>query len=121
MEICVGEIASIVGRYYAMDRDNRWERIEKAYNLLTRGEGTIAANAEQVFRESYAAGTTDEFLEPHLIQTKQDSRIREGDVVIFYNIRGDRGRGITKALFNNEDVSLEDYYLCMQYTNVLYL
>ena len=115
-EIGVGEIASIVGRYYAMDRDNRWERIEKAYNLLTRGEGTIAANAEQVFKESYAAGTTDEFLEPHLIQTTQDSRIREGDVVIFYNIRGDRAREITKALFNHEEVPFETRDLKLNYT-----
>src|SRR5690625_6091126 len=90
-----------------MDREHRGERIEKAYDRLTRGEGTIAANAEQVFKESYAAGTTDEFLEPHLIQTTQDSRIREGDVVIFYNIRGDRAREIIKALINHEEIPIE--------------
>src|SRR5690625_6718439 len=87
---------------------------------MNRGEGTIAANAEQVFRESHAAGTTDEFLEQHLIQTKQDSRIREGDVVIFYNIRGDRAREITKAPFNHEDVPFETRDLILIYTTFNY-
>lgn len=115
-EIGVGEIASVVGRYYAMDRDKRWERVEKAYNLLVHGEGAVAENAEQVFEESYAAGKTDEFLEPHLIRTARPSRIEEGDVVIFYNIRGDRAREITKALFSYEDVPFETPDLNLNYT-----
>lgn len=115
-EIGVGEIASVVGRYYAMDRDNRWERVEKAYNLLVHGEGKHAENAEAVFEESYLAGKTDEFLEPHLVRTGKPARIQEGDVVIFYNIRGDRAREITKALFSYEDVPFEKSELNLNYT-----
>ncbi len=98
-EIGTGTLASVVGRYFAMDRDNRWERIEKAYDLLTRGKGTAVSNPEDVFTNSYMAGKTDEFLEPHLINTDENSRIKPGDVVVFYNIRGDRARQITKSFF----------------------
>lgn len=115
-EIGVGEMASVIGRYYAMDRDNRWERIEKAYDLLVHGKGTAAANAEQVFEESYSADGTDEFLEPWLVHTENSSRIQEGDVVIFYNIRGDRAREIIKALFRSEDVPFETSELNLNLT-----
>lgn len=103
-ETGVGEIASIIGRYSAMDRDNRWERTEKALDLLINGTGTVAESAEQVFEESYASGITDEFIEPHLVSKDPVSRIQDGDVVIFFNIRGDRARQITKALLNLDDV-----------------
>lgn len=103
-EVGKGEIASIVGRYFAMDRDNRWERTKKALDLLTKGIGTIADSADQVFEKSYAAGVTDEFIEPHMVNTDEESRIQNGDVVVFFNIRGDRARQITKALLNLDSV-----------------
>ena len=94
-EIGKGTMASVVGRYYAMDRDNRWERTKLAYDLLVHGEGKAVEKASEVFEESYEEGTTDEFLKPHLIRTENNSRIREGDIVVFFNIRGDRARQIT--------------------------
>jgi 2,3-bisphosphoglycerate-independent phosphoglycerate mutase len=97
-KIGVGEIASVVGRYYAMDRDNRWERTKLAYDLLVHGQGEKFDNPEKALQASYDAGVTDEFVNPKLINDSPDSRIRQGDVVIFYNIRGDRARQITRAL-----------------------
>jgi 2,3-bisphosphoglycerate-independent phosphoglycerate mutase len=94
-------IASIVGRYFAMDRDKRWERVKKAYDLLVHGTGTATTDAVQALRASYAANVTDEFVEPHVI-TGMDARpigtIRPGDVVICFNFRTDRCREITQAL-----------------------
>jgi 2,3-bisphosphoglycerate-independent phosphoglycerate mutase len=106
-EIGAGTIASVVGRYYAMDRDNRWERTEQAYNLLVRAEGNEVEQASDAFEKSYADGTTDEFLKPHLVKTPGNSRIQKGDVVVFYNIRGDRARQITKALFRVGSIPFE--------------
>ena len=114
-KIGAGQIASIVGRYYAMDRDNRWERTRKAYDLLVHGEGTVADSAHDVFEQSYADGVTDEFILPHRIKTDSDSRIRKGDVVIFYNIRGDRARQITKALFQTDEIPFETEPLNLHY------
>ncbi|PWN06187.1 2,3-bisphosphoglycerate-independent phosphoglycerate mutase [Rhodohalobacter mucosus] len=114
-EIGTGTLASIVGRYYAMDRDNRWERTRKAYELLLDGKGAVYNSAEKVFSESYNDDITDEFILPHRIKTTENSRIRKGDVVIFYNIRGDRARQITKALFQNEDVPFETRPLDLHY------
>ena len=103
-----GEIASIVGRYYAMDRDNRWERTKLAYDLLVHGKGESFENPQQALQSSYDEDITDEFVKPKLINHSSDSRIRKDDVVIFYNIRGDRARQITRALtednFNEFDV-----------------
>jgi 2,3-bisphosphoglycerate-independent phosphoglycerate mutase len=93
-----GEIASIIGRYYAMDRDNRWERTNLAYDLLVRGEGEEFENPVEALQASYDADVTDEFVKPKLINTSPDSRIQKDDVIIFYNIRGDRARQITRAL-----------------------
>lgn len=104
--IGVGEISSIIGRYFAMDRDNRWERTDKALRLLTNGTGTFTENSDKVFETSYAEGVTDEFIEPHLL-SDENSRIRENDVVIFFNIRGDRARQITKALLNLDDAPVQ--------------
>lgn len=114
-KIGTGTLASIVGRYYAMDRDNRWERTKKAYDLLIEGSGTICDSAQQVFDKSYNADVTDEFILPHRIKTDENSRIQKGDVVIFYNIRGDRARQITKALFQHEDVPFETRPLNLHY------
>ncbi len=93
-----GEIASIIGRYYAMDRDNRWERTQLAYDLLVHGEGQHFNNPVEALQASYDENITDEFIKPKLINTDPDSRIQKDDVVIFYNIRGDRARQITRAL-----------------------
>jgi 2,3-bisphosphoglycerate-independent phosphoglycerate mutase len=101
-EIGIGKLASVVGRYYAMDRDNRWERTEKAYNLLVHGQGEAFDTAEEAIESSYEADITDEFIEPRLIKSDKDTRIQKGDVIIFYNIRGDRARQITRAFINPE-------------------
>lgn len=93
-----GEIASIVGRYYAMDRDNRWERTQLAYDLLVNGKGEEFENPIEALQASYDADVTDEFVKPKLINSSPDSRIQKGDVIIFYNIRGDRARQITHSL-----------------------
>lgn len=114
-KIGTGTIASIIGRYYAMDRDNRWERTQKAYNLLVNGAGNSCKNASEVFEKSYSSDITDEFILPHLINTNINSRIQKGDVVIFYNIRGDRARQITKALFQKADLPFETTPLELHY------
>jgi len=97
-EIGLGSIASIVGRYYAMDRDKRWERTKKAYDLLVYGQGETFDSPREALTSSYDNDVTDEFVTPKLIDDSEESRIAEGDVVIFYNIRGDRARQITRAL-----------------------
>jgi 2,3-bisphosphoglycerate-independent phosphoglycerate mutase len=96
-EIGVGKIATVSGRYYAMDRDKRWERTEKAFNALVLGEGAPEKDAVSALEASYAAGVTDEFVEPTVIEGV-DGRIRDGDAVIFANFRADRARQITLAL-----------------------
>ncbi len=98
--IGAGEIATVMGRYHAMDRDNRWDRVERAYKAMVRGEGVPAADALSAVRASYDAGKTDEFMEPAVIV--RDGRpvgsIAPGDSVIFFNFRADRAREITRAL-----------------------
>lgn len=97
-EIGTGEIASITGRYYAMDRDNRWERTQKAYDLLVNGKGDAFDNPLKALQASYDEGITDEFVKPKVINQSPDSRIQQNDVVVFFNFRGDRARQLTKAL-----------------------
>ncbi len=95
------QIASIIGRYYAMDRDNRWERIKKAYDLLVKGEGKPATDLVKAVEQSYNEGVSDEFILPiaHVDNNgKPVGTIDANDVVIFYNFRTDRGRELTKAL-----------------------
>jgi len=96
-ELKIGKIASIMGRYYAMDRDRRWERTEKAYSCLTESVGNPAVSATQAIKEAYALNITDEFIQPVAIATGSDSRIKNGDAVIFFNYRIDRPRQLTKA------------------------
>ena len=115
-EIGVGKLSSIVGRYYAMDRDNRWERIKLAYDLLVHGEGKKFASAEEGFKASYDAKVTDEFIKPILLDDSPDSRIDKGDVVIFYNIRGDRARQISRALNEEGFNEFEVENLKLHYT-----
>ena len=100
-EIGFGEIATLCGRYYAMDRDKRWDRTERAYRLLVRAEGERAADAVAAVRRSYERGVTDEFVEPVVITREGGSpvaTIKDGDSCIFYNFRADRARQITRAL-----------------------
>ena len=92
-----GHIASIIGRYYAMDRDKRWERIKVAYDQLINGEGEKFSNMVEAMQASYDAGVTDEFVKP-IVNSTVDGRIKEGDVVIFYNYRNDRAKEITTVL-----------------------
>lgn len=96
-----GKIASIVGRYYAMDRDRRWERVKEAYDLIVKGEGKKAANAVKAVEESYAEGVTDEFIKPIAMTDEAGNPIgliRENDVVIFFNYRNDRAKELTQVL-----------------------
>jgi 2,3-bisphosphoglycerate-independent phosphoglycerate mutase len=96
-----GELASVIGRYYAMDRDNRWERVKLAYDLLVKGEGKPVSNILDAVETSYAEGVTDEFIKPIIKvdgQGKPVATINTGDVVICFNFRTDRGREITTAL-----------------------
>jgi len=98
----VGQIASISGRYYAMDRDNRWPRIEKAYRAVVHGEAEFThTDPLAAMRESYQRGTTDEFVEPVVLldrDAKPRARVRDGDAAIFFNFRADRARQMTRAL-----------------------
>ncbi|MFT5290334.1 MAG: 2,3-bisphosphoglycerate-independent phosphoglycerate mutase [Planctomycetota bacterium] len=94
----VGRIASVIGRYWAMDRDNRWERVQKAYDLLTRGVGGATASAGEAIRASYAADTGDEFCEPYVVGDSKAGRLEDGDEVLCFNYRSDRMRQICDAL-----------------------
>lgn len=100
-QIGVGKIATVSGRYYAMDRDKRWERVERAYKALVLGEGGKAASAAAGVEASYAAGVTDEFVEPFTVDGV-DGKITAGDGVIFFNFRPDRAREITRALHDED-------------------
>jgi len=115
------KLASVIGRYYAMDRDKRWERVKLAYDLLVNGQGQKTANIEESILASYETGVTDEFLKPLLASDDQGeplSVIKDGDVVIFFNFRTDRGRELTQVL-SQEDMhelnmhKLDLYYVTM--------
>ncbi len=105
-----GEIASVCGRYYAMDRDNNWDRTEKAYDMLTLGVGEKTENAVQGIKDSYAKGITDEFMLPTVVvkNGKPVALIEEGDSVIFFNFRPDRARQITRAISQKDFTPYED-------------
>lgn len=96
-----GKVASFVGRYYAMDRDKRWERIREAYDLLVHGKGTPATDIIDAMQKSYDSGITDEFMRPIVITDEKGDpvgKIQEGDVVIFFNFRNDRAKELTIVL-----------------------
>jgi 2,3-bisphosphoglycerate-independent phosphoglycerate mutase len=99
-EIGFGKIASVCGRYYAMDRDNRWDRVEKAYDMLTLGKGVKETDAVAAIEHSYADGVTDEFVLPAVITEngRPLAIIEKGDSVVFFNFRPDRARELTRAL-----------------------
>jgi 2,3-bisphosphoglycerate-independent phosphoglycerate mutase len=120
-EVGVGRLVSVVGRYYAMDRDERWARIERAYRLLTEGEGHAFDDPVAALEASYEADVTDEFVEPRLIHVDEeapdgyDTRVADGDAVIFFNFRADRARQLTRAFtepdFDHfERASLDDLH-----------
>ncbi len=92
-----GKIATIVGRYYAMDRDKRWERVKVAYDLLVNGVGEAATDMVAAVAKSYEEGVTDEFIKP-VVNANVDGKIKEGDVVIFFNYRNDRAKELTIVL-----------------------
>ena len=108
-EIGVGKIASLSGRYYAMDRDNNWDRVQKAYDSLVTGEGVTAESAVKAMEDSYANGVTDEFVLPTVITEngKPLSLVKPGDSVIFFNFRPDRAREITRAFCDDKFTGFE--------------
>ncbi|TKS56721.1 2,3-bisphosphoglycerate-independent phosphoglycerate mutase [Mesohalobacter halotolerans] len=117
------QLASVIGRYYAMDRDKRWERVKKAYDLIVHGKGTQTQDVVQAIQNSYDNNTTDEFIEP-IVNTNNGepiSTVKNGDVVIFFNFRTDRGRQLTIALsqqnFPEQDMKALDlkYYTMTRY------
>lgn len=116
-----GKVASVCGRFYAMDRDKRWERIKEAYDMLVEGKGTAFASASEAIEASYAADVTDEFIKPSVItgaDGKALAKIEEGDAVIFFNFRNDRAREIT-AVLTQQDMpemgmhTIPLYYCCL--------
>ena len=113
-----GQVASVIGRYYAMDRDKRWERIHEAYNLLVRGEGKAAVDCVAAIRQSYDEGVTDEFIRP-IVHTDANgapvATIKDGDVVIFFNYRNDRAKEITRVLSQEDMPDFDMKHLDLQY------
>jgi 2,3-bisphosphoglycerate-independent phosphoglycerate mutase len=96
-----GRVATVVGRYFCMDRDKRWDRVKRAYDMLTRGIGERTTDALSALEKSYGAGVTDEFVEPIVVVDESGEpvgSIRDGDAIVFFNFRADRARQITGAL-----------------------
>lgn len=116
-EIGVGEIATVMGRYYAMDRDNRWERVVKAYKAMTEGEGVKFDCACKMMEESYANDVTDEFIVPAV--SEKAVPVKDNDSIVFFNFRPDRAREITRAFVDPAFSGFEReqlkglYYICM--------
>ena len=114
----IGKIATISGRYYAMDRDNRWDRVEKAYNTMVKGEGATADDPIKYMEKSYLNEITDEFIEPVVI-TGEDglplTRLKNNDSVIFFNFRPDRGREMTRAINDLDFVAFKRDPLKLNY------
>lgn len=114
------KLASIIGRYYAMDRDKRWERVKLAYDLLVHGTGTHSTDAVQSIEENYANHITDEFLPP-IVMTENDepiATIKEGDVVIFFNFRTDRGRQLTEVLSQKDHLDYNMHKMNLYYVTM---
>ena len=117
----VGQIATISGRFYAMDRDKRWERVSQAYNAIVNGEGEKYTSAISAIEESYQKETFDEFVKPTVITNKNGepvAQIEDGDSVIFFNFRPDRAREITRSIVDKdfdgfETKKLNTYFVCM--------
>ncbi len=119
-EIGVGDIATVMGRYYAMDRDNRWERVEKAYSAMVLGEGNTCESAVTAVKESYNDGVTDEFVVPTVVvkDGKPVGKMQKNDSIIFFNFRPDRAREITRTIVDPAFEGFpreyfENFYVCM--------
>jgi 2,3-bisphosphoglycerate-independent phosphoglycerate mutase len=112
-EIGVGQVATVIGRYYAMDRDKRWERTGLAYDAITRGEGNTASSAREAIRQSYDADIADEFIRPTVIlrDGRPVATVQAGDAIIFTNFRPDRGRQLTQAFtLPDMDARIDAHY-----------
>ena len=117
-EIGVGKIASLSGRYYAMDRDNNWDRVKKAYDSLVKGEGNKATSAVAAMEDSYAQDVTDEFVLPTVITDEAGnplSVVKENDSVIFFNFRPDRAREITRAFCDDKFTGFDRDFIKLTY------
>lgn len=121
-EIGAGKIATVMGRFYAMDRDSRWDRVQKAYQCMTSGKGAKAASCAEAMAASYAAEIMDEFIEPVCVvgaDNEPIATVSDGDGVIFFNFRGDRPRELTRSFVDDEFdgfnrmIKPDIYYLCM--------
>ena len=119
-EVGVGKIASVSGRYYAMDRDKRWERVQLAYDAMVNGKGNTATSAKEAIEKSYADDKNDEFVVPTVIveDGKPLGLIKEGDSIVFGNFRPDRAREITRAIVSDEFSGFEKspikcYFVCL--------
>jgi 2,3-bisphosphoglycerate-independent phosphoglycerate mutase len=130
--IGVGTIATIVGRYFAMDRDKRWDRVSQAYNALVLGEGTLRSDPVEAMRQSYAAEKTDEFIPPTIIRRlgadPSAPLVRDGDGILFFNFRADRARELTQAFMEDGFAGFElkkrpkvDYVCMTEYKDTFHL
>ena len=121
LESSSAKLATITGRYYAMDRDNRWERVKLAYDALVKNEGVMSANATETIESNYKEGVTDEFLKPIIMVDKEQSpvaKIKKGDVVLFFNFRTDRGRELTEVLSQNDNHEFNMHKLNLHYVTM---
>ena len=121
LETSSAKLATITGRYYAMDRDNRWERVKLAYDALVKSEGVMSANATETIESNYKEGITDEFLKPIIMVDKEQTpvaKIKEGDIVLFFNFRTDRGRELTEVLSQNDNHEFNMHKLNLHYVTM---
>lgn len=112
-EIGTGSIATIMGRFYAMDRDNAWDRVEKAYNAIVKGEGVQETDAVEAVKNSYANDVTDEFVVPTVVD--KNGMVKEGDSVIFFNFRPDRARQITRTFVDPDFTGFDRAYFSVNF------
>ena len=121
LESSSAKLATIMGRYYAMDRDNRWERVKIAYDALVNSEGVHSNNATETIESNYNDGLTDEFLKPIIMTDTNNepvAKIEEGDVVLFFNFRTDRGRELTEVLSQNDKHEYNMHKLNLHYVTM---
>lgn len=121
MEKSTGKLATVTGRYYAMDRDNRWERVKEAYDGVVNAEGTKTTDVIAAMESNYNEGITDEFHKPFVVTDEEGNptaQIKEGDVVLFFNYRTDRGRELTNALSQNDFPEYGMKKLDLYYTTI---
>ena len=118
MDQSVGKIATITGRYYAMDRDKRWERVKLAYDALVNGIGEASDNLLQSIETSYANGVTDEFIKPIINSALPNAKMKDGDVAICFNFRTDRCREITDVLTQQDHPEQNMHALNLNYTTM---